>query len=384
MLQQHIRTHTGEPTELSPEQIAAAEIKDFPPQLPFPLPVSLPSGVAGGLPGLPRMPGSGLFPGFPGLNFPGFGSGGGGGSESQSPEMGDGSREDKDSNEDKDNSRPSSVSSSNSSMKNASLPTMTSMPSNIEAFIKSSVADSGGNRPFGLVRPFLMDKPLAGGALTIPEDLSRKPPPPPHPAAPGLSNGGKEEAAALSPMQQAESPSAKFSPVPSPTATKEDGGGDSPPSTPLPPPPSLPPLPLPLPKSEEIPKTPSAAAPEVKIPGLALDLTPRSSVPTSTPSSTSPLLPAAAPPPGLPSPFSLFSAAGFPGLLPPNPAAAAAAAAAFSANPFLGAAAAAAAGTPPSAASAALSNPFGPLAGFPFPGAPGGLLGRRKCGGALA
>ena len=50
VLQQHIRTHTGEPTELSPEQIAAAEFKDFPPQLPFPLPVSLPSG----LPGLPR------------------------------------------------------------------------------------------------------------------------------------------------------------------------------------------------------------------------------------------------------------------------------------------------------------------------------------------
>ena len=49
-LKNHIRTHTGEPTELSPEQIAAAEIKDFPPQLPFPLPVSLPSG----LPGLPR------------------------------------------------------------------------------------------------------------------------------------------------------------------------------------------------------------------------------------------------------------------------------------------------------------------------------------------
>ena len=136
VLQQHIRTHTGEPTELSPEQIAAAEIKDFPPQLPFPLPVSLPSGM----PGLPRLPGSGLFPGFPGLGTPLGGGGGGLSSESQSPDlmMGDG-REDKDSNEDRDNSRPSSVSSSNSSMKNASFPTMTSMPSNIEAFIRDPI-----------------------------------------------------------------------------------------------------------------------------------------------------------------------------------------------------------------------------------------------------
>ena len=169
VLQQHIRTHTGEPTELSPEQIAAAEIKDFPPQLPFPLPVSLASGVSG-LPGLPRLPGSGLFPGFPGQIL----TPGGLSSESQSPDlmMGDG-REDKDSNEDRDNSRPSSVSSSNSSMKNASFPTMTSMPSNIEAFIRGSMADAAlpklpdSSRPFGLVRPFLMDKHIGGG-LTIP------------------------------------------------------------------------------------------------------------------------------------------------------------------------------------------------------------------------
>ena len=135
VLQQHIRTHTGEPTELSPEQIAAAEIKDFPPQLPFPLPVSLASGVSG-LPGLPRLPGSGLFPGFPGQIL----TPGGLSSESQSPDLMMGSeREDRDSNEDKDNSRPSSVSSSNSSMKNASFPTMTSMPSNIEAFIRDPI-----------------------------------------------------------------------------------------------------------------------------------------------------------------------------------------------------------------------------------------------------
>ena len=43
VLQQHIRTHTGEKTELSPDQIAAAEIRDFPPGLPQPIPFGLPS-----------------------------------------------------------------------------------------------------------------------------------------------------------------------------------------------------------------------------------------------------------------------------------------------------------------------------------------------------
>ena len=291
VLQQHIRTHTGEPTELSPEQIAAAEIKDFPPQLPFPLPVSLPSGM----PGLPRLPGSGLFPGFPGLGTPLGGGGGGLSSESQSPDlmMGDG-REDKDSNEDRDNSRPSSVSSSNSSMKNASFPTMTSMPSNIEAFIRGSMADAAlpklpdSSRPFGLVRPFLMDKHVGGGGggLTIPEDLSppaRKPPPPP---PSGLSNGGKEESASPSPLAAATaataaSPSAKFSPVPSPTSAGGKVQGDSPPppvaaaAPHQPPPPPPPPLSLPLPKSEEIPKSPLNPG-ELKLAAhLALDLTPR-------------------------------------------------------------------------------------------------------------
>ena len=304
----------------------------------------------------------------------------------QSPEM-MGEREDKESNEDKDNSRPSSVSSSNSSMKNAPL-SMTSMPSNIEAFIRSSGLDVGmlpkipgsspdSGRPFGLVRPFLMDKHIGGG-LTIPEDLSppaRKPPPPP--PLSGLSNGGKEEAA-VSPLAAAVSPSAKFSPVPSPAASA--GGkdeGDSPRPTPPPPPPSLS---LPLPKSEEIPKTPLNPG-ELKLAAhLALDLTPRSTAATTTTSSSPPFpsLPGA-PAVSLPSPLSLggglgglFSAAGFPGLLPglpQNPAAAAAAAAAFSANPF--AALAGAAGQPPAAA----LSPFGPL-GFPFPGGPGGPLGR--------
>ena len=245
-----------------------------------------------------RLPGSGLFPGFPGLGTPPGGGGGGGlSSESQSPEMmgeggGGGGREgDKDSNEDRDNSRPSSVSSSNSSMKNASFPTMTSMPSNIEAFIRGSgLGDAAlpklpdGSRPFGLVRPFLMDKHLGGGGgLTIPEDLSppaRKPAPPT-----GLSNGGKEEAASspspLAAPVAASSPTAKFSPVPSPTNSaggKEESDSPPPPPTAaagaaLPPPP--PSLALPLPKSEDIPKTPLNPGDLKLAAHLALDLTPR-------------------------------------------------------------------------------------------------------------
>eukprot|EP00094_Tigriopus_californicus_P002215 TCALIF_02138-PA protein Name:"Similar to salm Homeotic protein spalt-major (Drosophila melanogaster)" AED:0.11 eAED:0.12 QI:0/0.5/0.28/0.85/0.66/0.57/7/1248/1329 len=75
VLQQHIKTHTGEPTELTAEQIAAAEIRDFPP-LPF---------APGSFPGLGslRLHGSGLFPNLPHGQFPlgPFGS------ESQSPDI---------------------------------------------------------------------------------------------------------------------------------------------------------------------------------------------------------------------------------------------------------------------------------------------------------
>ena len=83
VLQQHIKTHTGEPTELSAEQISAAEIRDFPPFPPFP------PGFAGA-PGGPPPPGAlrGLFPTLPGhmSNFPG-GFGGEGDSESLSPDL---------------------------------------------------------------------------------------------------------------------------------------------------------------------------------------------------------------------------------------------------------------------------------------------------------
>ncbi|XP_045112445.1 homeotic protein spalt-major-like isoform X3 [Portunus trituberculatus] len=45
VLQQHIRQHTGEPTDLSPEQIAAAEVRDYPHMhTPTSLPQMMPSG----------------------------------------------------------------------------------------------------------------------------------------------------------------------------------------------------------------------------------------------------------------------------------------------------------------------------------------------------
>ncbi|XP_071515249.1 homeotic protein spalt-major-like isoform X1 [Panulirus ornatus] len=52
VLQQHIRQHTGEPTDLSPEQIAAAEVRDYP---HLPTPTSLPQLLPQGFP-LPPPP----------------------------------------------------------------------------------------------------------------------------------------------------------------------------------------------------------------------------------------------------------------------------------------------------------------------------------------
>lgn len=48
ILQQHIRLHTGEPTDLSPEQIYAAEVRDFPLDIPGPMrfPPMAPAGFA--------------------------------------------------------------------------------------------------------------------------------------------------------------------------------------------------------------------------------------------------------------------------------------------------------------------------------------------------
>ena len=133
VLQQHIRTHTGEPTDLTAEQIAAAEIRDFPP---------FPSGCSGRL--------------FPVQFPPGLGVDGG------SP----------DSDDRKDESRPSSVSSSTSSTLN--IPT--SIPASTLASLEqlARTTDSAPHqRPFGLVRPF-----FSAGDRPLPEDLSRKDSPP--------------------------------------------------------------------------------------------------------------------------------------------------------------------------------------------------------------
>lgn len=68
VLQQHIRLHTGEPTDLSPEQIQAAEVNDFPPGYP---PHPLASFLPQGFPGLHHHPAGGGFTlGFPPTRHP--------------------------------------------------------------------------------------------------------------------------------------------------------------------------------------------------------------------------------------------------------------------------------------------------------------------------
>ena len=166
VLQQHIRTHTGEPMDLTPEQIEAAEIRDFPP-IPFGPPGSnSPFGA--------RMPGG--FPGFPMGHFPpGFGDG-----DSPSPDMFE--REEKDSNEEKDTegaSRPSSVSSSTSSNLNHSYPPSmlpVSSMANLEQLarytsIESLSKHASGTHPFGLLSALHLDKPL-NNSSSLPEDLT--------------------------------------------------------------------------------------------------------------------------------------------------------------------------------------------------------------------
>ena len=329
VLQQHIKTHTGEPTELTQEQINAAEIKDLPPQLPFP------PGAFGM--GPLRLPGSALFPGLP-PQFPGP-AGLNGPPNDDNPDVGDDMGSDE-----KDNSRPSSVSSSTSSMKNnipnLPLPLPTSLASLDAMAAKLSASDP--TRPFSLVRPFLMDKlplPPNSGA---PEDLS------PIRKLNGKDHRNGEEDATPPPALPQPAISPKFSPnsadndhesaneTPNKESSSSTGGN---------------------PSSEDSPRTPTSASSETMTPAglpfprppLALDLTPPSTTATSS------------------TPLSMFS--GFPGLLPPGPI--------FS-NPLMAAAA-----TSPgsalsqlSAASAALANQaFNPL-GLPLPGLPGAH--RRK------
>lgn len=67
VLQQHIRLHTGEPTDLSPEQIQAAEVNDFPAGYP---PHPLASFLPQGFPGLHHPGGGGFTLGFPPTRHP--------------------------------------------------------------------------------------------------------------------------------------------------------------------------------------------------------------------------------------------------------------------------------------------------------------------------
>ena len=144
VLQQHIRTHTGERTELSPDQIAAAEIRDFPPGLPQPIPFGLPAI---------RPPGDPLnkfLPQFPLMT---------------SPRAGEGEVEDK-------LSRPSSVASSASL--GSSLHHFTSFSSSLAALERQARSlDSSPKVLQEEVRPLVMSPDRKSEE---PQDLSRSGP----------------------------------------------------------------------------------------------------------------------------------------------------------------------------------------------------------------
>lgn len=164
VLQQHIKTHTGEKTDMSLEQIAAAEIRDFPPGMSPSIPFGLPSIRPPGDPlnkFLPQFPIMTSPRGHP-LNF------------------------DDEQSEDK-HSRPSSVSSSTSMGSNfnpnngmppfshystsfsASLAALEKQVRTIDTLPKISQEDS---RPFGLVRPFSREM-SPDNKSEEPEDLSK-------------------------------------------------------------------------------------------------------------------------------------------------------------------------------------------------------------------
>jgi len=174
VLQQHIKTHTGEKTDMSLEQIAAAEIRDFPPGMSSSIPFGLPSIRPPGDPlnkFLPQFPIMTSPRGHP-LNF------------------------DEEQSEDK-HSRPSSVSSSASMGSNfnpnngippfshystsfsASLAALEKQVRTIDTLPKISQEDS---RPFGLVRPFSREM-SPDNKSEEPEDLSK----------PALGSDGTEQ-----------------------------------------------------------------------------------------------------------------------------------------------------------------------------------------------
>ena len=326
VLQQHIRTHTGEPTELTQEQINAAEIRDFP---PFPFP---PGGMPGGPFGLGRLRPGGAHPLFPGMpsHLPsGYGN-------SPSPDTAD-----HESNDDKDDdpSRPSSVSSTTSSnlmgagfsASNSASAHPTSL-SSLEQFVRTSESLSFlSDRHFGLLRPsFPLDKPI------LPEDLSspgRKADssPPPTTRRPGLNGRSKlddadDEDSPVSPPKYAAS-EPKISPKPKPERDDDDIAEDD---TDRPKRGSSSPAPAASERNIPSPQSSTGSTPRAS----GLDLTPRASM--------------------------LFP--GFPGLLSGSPG--------FP-NHILAAAAAASGGASPSSPSlsqlsAFASSPFNPL-GLPLP-----------------
>ena len=388
VLQQHIRTHTGEPTELTAEQIAAAEIRDFPP-IPF-------SGGPGGHPGMPlgmsplRHPGAGLFPGaLPGYFPPVSGIAGVG-----SPLSPDGiyDKDDNDSMEEKEEraSRPSSVSSSTSStMLNPSMnyPAISSIPSSVHDHM----------RPFGLVRPIQLEKlgllqPNTTNQLeklgllqpnnhdrpsmALPEDLSatssssRKdvdeggqksplpptttttlPPPPvlPMPLLPPSMNNGRKNSSRSPPPGTVSPP--KFSPDPEDDNNQDKERSQSPPRK--------------INGSPTLPKLPQTPV-ELPIPISTTSVSASSiEAAVAAAGAAAAVLQRGGPggPNGSPNPL-LFP--GFPGLLPPTGA-------------FPGLLGAASGAPPVSSANSVLSqlafaNPgaaFNPL-GLPLPGTPGG------------
>ena len=388
VLQQHIRTHTGEPTELTSEQIAAAEIRDFPP-IPF-------SGGPGGHPGMPlgmsplRHPGAGLFPGaLPGYFPPVSGIAGVG-----SPLSPDGiyDKDDNDSMEEKEEraSRPSSVSSSTSStMLNPSMnyPAISSIPSSVHDHM----------RPFGLVRPIQLEKlgllqPNTTNQLeklgllqpnnhdrpsmALPEDLSatssssRKdvdeggqksplpptttttlPPPPvlPMPLLPPSMNNGRKNSSRSPPPGTVSPP--KFSPDPEDDNNQDKERSQSPPRK--------------INGSPTLPKLPQTPV-ELPIPISTTSVSASSiEAAVAAAGAAAAVLQRGGPggPNGSPNPL-LFP--GFPGLLPPTGA-------------FPGLLGAASGAPPVSSANSVLSqlafaNPgaaFNPL-GLPLPGTPGG------------
>ena len=318
VLQQHIRTHTGEPTELTAEQIAAAEIKDFPP-----LPPGHPLG------GPLRHPASSLFPGaipgyFPMTSSAASGNGSSQGGPLSPSELYD--KEDKDSAEEKEDgqSRPSSVSSSTSSTLNTSYP-ITSIPSSMTDSLRLD------QRPFGLVRPLQMDKlSQILDNRSIPEDLSSRKSDSKSPL-----NGRKDSSGspAVSPP--------KFSPEPPTSGDDKDKERDSPAKVNgLKLPMTTQPLPFDLPVSS--PSAFSAAAAAAAFSAAALDRT------GGPPNMMFPGFPGLLPPSG-----------SYPGSLPPASAASIAAALAG--------------GLP-----AGGPSPFNPL-GLPLPGSPMAPSGRQIC-----